>query len=248
MTLKNNLIAAAIALFCVGPLLAGTAGDQKLTQLKEELGLSDSLQQQAHEKDCHLYLVHHGDTEYTSEERLQGWIDIPLNDWGKQQMTELAKELSSLKVDAIYSSSLVRATESAEILQEALQCPVIIEPALRGESHGNLEGLKKDEYAKDPHFIHYRSLPSEERIFASVGDRGMSRADVARKAIPAIQEICKKHPGKNVVIVTHGGVLRFIHFLLGNYTPEQIQEVPHGDLLRIDGDGTHLVLSSDQDF
>jgi broad specificity phosphatase PhoE len=102
--------------------------------------------------------------------------------------------------------------------------------------------LKKNEYEKDPHFIQYKSLLSEDQIFFSVGEGGLSKADVARNAIPAIKEICRKHPGQNVVIVTHGGVLKFINFLLWNCTPEQINEVPHGDMLRIDGDGTRLVL------
>ncbi len=243
MKLKNKLL-TSVAIFCMSTLFAEAP---KFVQLKEELGLSAVQQSKVQENDCHLYIVHHGDTEYTIEERLQGWIDIPLNDAGKEQMAALAKDLSSHKIDVIYSSSLIRAVESAEILGKELNCPVTIEPALRGESHGNLEGLKKNEYEKDSHFIQYKSLPSEEQIFFSVGEGGQSKADVARRAIPLIKEICKKHPGENVVIVTHGGVLKFINFLLGNYTPEQINEVSHGEMLRIDGDGTRLVLLPQQE-
>jgi broad specificity phosphatase PhoE len=207
-------------------------------QLKEELGLNSTLP--LSQKCCHLYLVHHGDTDWTVEERLQGWLGTSLNEEGKKQMAEMAQKLSKIDIDAIYTSSLERAVESAHILQESLKCPITVDPNLRGESHGNLEGLKKNEYEKDPHFIKYKSLPSEERIFFPVGKGGLSKADVARFAIPAIKEICRKHPGQNVVIVTHGGVLKFINFLLGNYTPSQINEVPHGDMLRIDGDGKRL--------
>ncbi|MGE5196735.1 MAG: histidine phosphatase family protein [Anaerolineae bacterium] len=242
MRLKSNRLMVAGMVFCVASFFVEASAHQKFAELKEDLGLSAVQQPAAKENDCHLYLVHHGDTEYTVEERLQGWIDIPLNDVGKQQMAELAQQLSSFNIDVIYSSSLIRAVESAAILEKELKCPVVIESALRGESHGNLEGLRKDEYEKDPHFIEYISLPSEDQIFFSVGEGGLSKADVARKAIPAIKEICSKHPGQNVVIVTHGGVLKFINFLLGNYTPEEINEVPHGDMLHIDGDGVRLVL------
>ena len=102
--------------------------------------------------------------------------------------------------------------ESAKILQDGRECEVITEPALKGESHGNLEGLKKDAYEKDPHYIQYKSLPPEDKIFFSVGENGLSKADVALRAIPAIKEICRKHPGQNVIIVTHGGVLKFLAF------------------------------------
>lgn len=239
MKFKN--VVAVVSLFCTLSLFAGEAEQEKFAQLKEELGLSQT-QTVSAENACHLYIVHHGDTEYTSEGRLQGWIETSLNDNGREQMQELALELSTVKIDAIYSSSLVRAQESAQILSEALQVPVVVMPELRGESHGNLEGLLKGEYQQDPHYLQYKSLSSEDKIFFSVGEGGLSKADVAREAIPALREICLKHPGENVVIVTHGGVLKFIHFLLGNYTPEQIEAVPHGKMLRIDGNGSNLIL------
>jgi len=217
---------------------------EKFSQLKEELGITANDELSSHENTCHIYMVHHGDTEWTLEERLQGRMDIPLNDAGREQMQELAKQLSGVTIDAIYTSSLSRATESAEIIQQNHACDVIVEPNLQGESHGNLEGLKKSEYANDPHYIQYKLLSSEDRIFYSVGEGGLSKAEVARSAIPAIKEICRKHPGQNVVIVTHGGVLKFVNFLLGNYTPEEIEEVPHGNMICLEGDGSRLALAS----
>ncbi|MES2122654.1 MAG: histidine phosphatase family protein [Chlamydiota bacterium] len=242
MKFKN--VVTAISLFCTLSLFAEESSQGKFSQLKEELGLSQ-VQTVSDENRCHLYIVHHGDTEYTAEGRLQGWIDPSLSDEGREQMQELAMKLSTVKIDAIYSSSLARAQESAQILSETLQLPVIVMPELRGESHGNLEGMLKAEYQQDPHYLQYKSLSSEEKIFFSVGEEGLSKADVARQAIPALKEICLKHPGENVVIVTHGGVLKFIHFLLGNYTPEQIEEVPHGEMLRIEGDGSALAITSE---
>ncbi|MBS0603945.1 MAG: histidine phosphatase family protein [Verrucomicrobia bacterium] len=247
MLWKKIVLWAAGSALCLNPLFAEEQEReyQKLSQLKSELGLNVSSSEEENEIHyCHLYLVHHGDTEYTVEKRLQGWIDIPLNEKGKAQMSYLAKQYSSLKIDAIYSSSLLRATQSAEILAKGHDCPIVILPALKGEAHGNLEGLKKNEYENDPHFQKYNDLSPEEVIFFSVGEGGESKADVARRAIPAIHEICLKHPGKNVVIVTHGGVLKFLNFLLGNYSPEEIDDVPHGQLLRLEGDGQHLRLSS----
>jgi broad specificity phosphatase PhoE len=240
MSLKNKfyLLTAASAL-SLGTLFA----EDKLTELKQELGIDISGQQSENQEQyCHLYIVHHGDTDYTVQKRLQGWIDIPLNDSGKEQMAQLAKQYVDLPIAAIYSSSLSRAHESAKIIADGHDCEIVVLSELRGESHGNLEGLKKDEYEKDPHFQQYKVMPSEDEIFFSVGDGGESKADVARRAIPAIKKICEEHPGQNVIIVTHGGVLKFINFLLGNYSPEEIDDVPHGDVLRIDGNGSNLLI------
>jgi broad specificity phosphatase PhoE len=224
-------------------LFAGDQGEshQKLVNLKQELGL-DIFQEQPDDQDryCHLYIVHHGDTDYTEEKRLQGWIDIPLNSTGKVQMAELAAQYADLPIATIYSSNLSRAVESAEIIAKGHDSEIVVLPELRGEAHGNLEGLKKSEYEKDPHFKQYKELSAEDEIFFSVGEGGESKADVARRAIPAIKRICEQHPGQNIIIVTHGGVLKFINFLLGNYTVDEIDDVPHGDVLRIDGDGSHL--------
>lgn len=233
MNLKRKITLLGLsAAFCFNPLIAG----ENFNAFKEELGISS--QTVLEDRTCHLYIVHHGDTDYTVEKRLQGWIDIPLNEEGRKQMEIIAEQFSGMQIDAIYSSSLSRATESAEIIAKGR--PVTVMQELKGESHGNLEGKKRAEYEQDPHFKQYKQLSAEEVIFFSVGEGGESKADVARRAIPAIKEICRKHPGQTVVIVTHGGVLKFLNFLLGNYSPEEIDEVPHGDLLKIDGDGVNL--------
>ena len=242
---KKFWILTAGSILSLSALFAGGQGNsfEKLTQLKQELGLDvTEAQPENQDQKCHLYIVHHGDTDYTVEKRLQGWIDIPLNEEGKGQMSELAKQFADLPIAAVYSSSLSRALESAEIIAKGHDSKIVVLPELKGEAHGKLEGLKKAEYEQDSHFQHYKELSSEDEIFLSVGEGGESKADVARRAIPMIKQICAQHPGQNIVIVTHGGVLKFINFLLGNYTPDEIDDVPHGSVLRIDGDGSNLSL------
>ncbi len=77
MKLKNKLLAIAFGMCGAGSLFAAFPAYEKFAHLKEELGLSVIQELRKEEKVCHLYIVHHGDTEYTVEERLQGWIDIP---------------------------------------------------------------------------------------------------------------------------------------------------------------------------
>ena len=102
MKLKKTLSLAAASLLCLGSLAADHGSYAKFTELKESLSVSSN-QKVAQENACHLYIVHHGDTDWTAEDRLQGWTDIPLSNEGRLQMVKLAKEFSSLKIGAIYS-------------------------------------------------------------------------------------------------------------------------------------------------
>lgn len=219
------------------------AESASLEELKQELGL-ENFKQHEQSVACRLYVVHHGDTDWSIEDdRLQGWIDIPLNEKGKEQALELAERLSSIPVTAIYTSPLVRASETAEkIAQKHPKAAFFHDADLKGETHGLLEGKSKKEYSQDPHFRSYKALSAEQKIFFPVGKEGESKADVARRTIPALKEICRKHPNQDVIVVTHGGIFKFMNVLLGNYTKEGISEVAHGDLLIIEGDEKALWL------
>src|SRR5213078_2372373 len=88
-----------------------------------------------------LLLVRHGETDWNAAGRLQGHTDRPLSDYGREQARRLADELSSEGVDAIYTSDLARARETAEIVAERLHLPVVLDPDLREKNWGTWEGL-----------------------------------------------------------------------------------------------------------
>jgi broad specificity phosphatase PhoE len=75
-----------------------------------------------------LLLVRHGETDWNAEGRLQGHTDRPLNDYGRRQARALADELEGEELDAVYSSDLVRARETAEIVAERLCLEVVLDP------------------------------------------------------------------------------------------------------------------------
>src|SRR5688500_9075185 len=88
-----------------------------------------------------ILLVRHGETDWNLERRVQGHSDRPLNDTGRRQAIELATALGDEPVDAIYSSDLVRAHETARILAERRGLGVTVIPELREKSFGTWEGL-----------------------------------------------------------------------------------------------------------
>jgi broad specificity phosphatase PhoE len=110
-----------------------------------------------------LLLVRHGETDWNAEGRLQGHTDRPLSDLGRRQARQLAGELASEELDAIYSSDLARARETAEIVGERLGLPVVLDPDLREKDWGTWEGLTSVERDR-VEFVGESTEAHQERI------------------------------------------------------------------------------------
>jgi broad specificity phosphatase PhoE len=137
-----------------------------------------------------LLLVRHGETDWNADGRLQGHTDRPLSDHGRRQAQKLAEELSGDEIEAIYSSDLARARETAEIVGERLGLTVELDPDLREKDWGNWEGLTAVE---------------RDRVeFA-----GESTEAHQQRMLRALERISERHPGDaRVLVVTHGGSMR----------------------------------------
>lgn len=136
-----------------------------------------------------LLLVRHGETDWNAEGRLQGHTDRPLNEHGRRQARALADRLAADDIDAIYTSDLARARETAEILGERLGLPVESDPDLRERNWGNWEGL----------------TGSERDRVEYVGEDVEAHGE---RVVRAVRRIAERHPGQRIVVVTHGGSLR----------------------------------------
>jgi broad specificity phosphatase PhoE len=146
-----------------------------------------------------ILLVRHGETDWNLEGRVQGQTDRPLNETGRRQATELAAALADEPVDAVYSSDLVRAHETARIIAERKGLGVTVIPELREKDFGTWEGLSDHEVLL--RFPEARGRPW--------GD-GESNDDVARRVIGALRRIADSHPGGRVLVVAHGGPVRAV--------------------------------------
>jgi len=136
-----------------------------------------------------LLLVRHGETDWNAEGRLQGHTDTPLNDYGRRQARALADELAGAPIDAVYTSDLARARETAEILGGRLGLPVALDPELREKNWGSWEGL----------------TPAERERVEYVGE---STEDHRERTMRALAAIAGRHPAGRVLVVTHGGSIR----------------------------------------
>jgi alpha-ribazole phosphatase len=156
----------------------------------------------------HLFLIRHGETEWTAEKRYQGRTDIPLSLIGKKQARDVAKRLKALSIDAIYSSPLKRASESAQIVSSINNKKVTHLSGLRELSFGKWEGKTAAELIqmKDAKFLKW----SRANWVTPPG--GESLAAFRKRIKAAMSEIIRKNKGKRVAIVSHGGAIKMMIF------------------------------------
>ncbi|UCD57393.1 MAG: histidine phosphatase family protein [Candidatus Hydrogenedentota bacterium] len=147
-----------------------------------------------------LYLVRHGETDWNIEQRCQGFSDSELNATGRRQAEAIARYLSNTKIEAIYSSTLSRAYETARIIAKYHDAAVQRTDALRELNQGEFEGLALTELvANHADFL--------ERWFREPADLkvpgGESLREMQTRAWSALEKVAEKHSDGNVVVVGH---------------------------------------------
>jgi len=154
-----------------------------------------------------LYLVRHGATQFTSEDRFSGWVDPHLSDEGRSQAGRLAERLADNNIAAAYASPLNRTLETAQIVAGPHNIQVNVKDGLREISHGHWEGLVRKE-VEERFPEEYAAWDSDPFTFAPEG--GESGIGVLARSLPVIREIVIKHQGENVLVVSHKATLRLI--------------------------------------
>lgn len=236
--MKKFILAAAFLSVSLFAQSSSLPDHPSVQEFKQELGIKvikngDSIS----EKATKIYLVQHGSTEWSEIKRLQGWNNVPLSENGKSQAQSLAERIKDLGISAIYSSSLQSSMETGEILKQSLAGVSLVPmDELKGEFHGEFEGFTKEQYFKQAHFQLYYFLPADEEIFFPCGKGGESKADVARRAVPALKKIAAEHPGESVIVVSHGGLIKLINYYAGKFKPEETIGLPYGELMLIQAD------------
>src|SRR5919109_2911778 len=152
-----------------------------------------------------LLLVRHGETDWNRDGRWQGHSDRPLNELGQRQASELAESLDG--VDVIYSSDLVRARETAEILGAQLGVEVRLDRRLRERSFGAWEGMTMDEIEQ-----RFREALDRWRTGEGFGaDDAEPFEEFGARVRSFVEDVLGRHPQETVLVVGHGGSIRVVH-------------------------------------
>ena len=154
-----------------------------------------------------VFLVRHGETALSAEDRFAGSTNVPLGPNGRVQAEKLATRLGRCSVSAIYASPLQRTMDTARIIAEKIALDVTARDGLREIDHGHWEGMRRTEV--EAQFPDEFSCWSEDPyIFAPRG--GETGVQVVARALPVVREIVIAHPGESVLVVSHKATIRLI--------------------------------------
>jgi len=154
-----------------------------------------------------LYLIRHGQSAGNAEGRFGGHGPTPLSDLGRRQAEKTAKLLAKEGINAVYSSDLLRAVQTAEPLAELLNIEIRTSPALRERNVGVLEGLTFDESkAKFPR--DYYALIN--RDIHHVITEGESYRQLLKRIATELETILRDHKGERIALFSHTGALCFL--------------------------------------
>ncbi len=160
-----------------------------------------------------LLLLRHGRSEMNAEHRVQGWLDSPLDEVGRAQAQAVARRLRQEEMEVLYTSTLRRARETAEIITGVLNVPLVADERLRECDVGAIAGLNNKEIeARFPEWV--------QRWRETGGlapPPGAEQPEVFwGRVVEAFDEIVGRHSGEVVGVVTHGGVLgTYLSHLVG---------------------------------
>lgn len=175
--------------------------------------------------------MRHGATEWNRKHIAQGHADVPLNAEGRRQARRLADRLAFERISAIYSSDLVRALDTARPLAARRRLDVVADPAFREIDQGEWEGLHNEEIA-----ARWPDLWGPARHFKA-RPGGESPADVRARALEGVRRAAAAHPEGCVVIVTHGGTIRWLlaeALGIGDEGSARLRGVANGGVVSMD--------------
>jgi broad specificity phosphatase PhoE len=179
-----------------------------------------------------VFVVRHGATDWNNSKRAQGHADIDLNEEGRKQAQQTARQLAEEPIEAVYSSDLRRAVDTARPIAEVHGLEVITDERFREIDQGEWEGLHTDEIRErwptlwGPH-RHYSQRPG-----------GESPQQVRARALAGLSDIVKDHPAGKVVVVSHGGTIRWIAAEALGYDDKRsarLRGVGNGAVVCLDG-------------
>lgn len=166
-------------------------------------------------------MVRHGDTVLSAEDRFAGETDVELSEKGREEARRLAERLRGEKITAVYASPLGRTVETARIIAEPHNLEVQPCDGFREISHGHWEGMKRHE-VEEKFPKEMAEWEKDPYTFAPVG--GESGLAVTARALPALIDLVRRHPGERILIVSHKATIRLLLSSLLGFDPRRYRD------------------------
>ncbi len=168
-----------------------------------------------------LYLIRHGATVLTAEDRFAGSTNVQLSDEGRAQAAALGRRLSGVPLSAIYASPMDRTLETASLIAAPHQLTPIPKDGLREISHGHWEGMTRAEMTA-AHPAEAAAWDEDPYTFAPEG--GETGLAVTARALPEIMSIYEAHRGQHVAIISHKATIRLVLSSLLGFDPRRYRD------------------------
>jgi broad specificity phosphatase PhoE len=160
-----------------------------------------------------LCLIRHGRSVWNAQGRIQGCADPPLDEVGRAQARQLAERLREESVAALYTSPLRRSQETAEIIGQALDLPVVPDERLKEYDVGDLTGLTWEQVVEQYPDVAQRWTQAQDSLEIP-GEEGWAPFRV--RVVAALGDILSRHADGPVGVVAHGGTLgTYLNHLIG---------------------------------
>lgn len=182
-----------------------------------------------------IYIVRHGETEWNIKKLIQGQADSPLTNTGIEQAKKVAKDLRNVKFDLVFASDSIRAKRTAEIIAAERKLAIETTKLLRERYFAELEG--KPGKALDAYRRLYEKMNDEEIYKYRPVPNSETDEEITTRLITFLRETAITHPGKRVLVVTHGAIVRAFLVKLGYGTYKTIGWVGNGAYIKLETDG-----------
>ncbi len=204
-----------------------------------------------------ILAIRHGETTWNQDKRLQGHLDIPLNERGHWQAGRAAEALRDEPIAAVYSSDLSRAYHTASAIAAVLALPVQQHSGLRERHFGDFQGKTWGELEDE---APEAALAWRSRVPDFAPGGGETLLQLRERIAVTLDEIAARHAGEQIVVVAHGGVLDILYrlatglelqaprtWLVENAAINRLLWTPEGLSLVGWADGGHLDEAADDD-
>jgi len=168
-----------------------------------------------------IFLVRHGATVLTAEDRFAGATDVQLSEEGREQARRLAMRLRGEKVAAIYASPLGRTVETARILAEPHGIEIETRDGLREISHGHWERMTRHEVEQA---FPEEAAAWEKDPYTFAPEGGESGLAVTARALPVLMDIVRSHASANIIVVSHKATIRLLLSSLLGFDPRRYRD------------------------
>lgn len=168
-----------------------------------------------------IFLIRHGATVLTAEDRFAGATDVALSEEGREQARQLGERLRTEKVAAVYASPLGRTVETASLIAAPHGLEVERRDGLREISHGRWEQMTRREVEQK---FPEEAAAWEEDPYTFAPEGGESGLAVTARSLPVLLEIVREHPGENVIVVSHKATIRLLLSSLLGFDPRRYRD------------------------